>query len=434
MSKALLVARREYLSTVRRKGFIITTLGLPLFFAAFYGIIGAVTVFSMRQSRAKAEAVGLVDESGIILLPLLNTIQSAAQTRATPEQEALAQLQERGRRETRRSEGNLDIRPYKTRAAAHSAFLRKDIRGYYVIPSDYLETGSIQLKIKMGALGSNNQPGWSIVSRLVQASLIEGKLDAGVARRVWTPPSLDSQALDEKGEADKRGPYAEITSFVVPYAFALLFLLSILGSSGYLLQSVAEEKENRVVEILLSSVTPNQLLAGKIFGLGAAGLTQIAAWVIIAVVPSAFMLPFLGLRWSQLFVALIFFPLGFLLFGALMGGTGSLGNNFRESQQASIIWTLSAVSPMFFIPALLAQPNGTLARVLSYIPLTAPITIMMRIGATQVPWWDIALSAGILAVSLFLFVRLAAKLFRPGTLMYGKRPSVVEIVRWLKAA
>jgi ABC-2 type transport system permease protein len=189
-----------------------------------------------------------------------------------------------------------------------------------------------------------------------------------------------------------------------------------------------------VIEILLSSVKPEQLLAGKIIGLCGAGLTQIAAWLTIVVVPALYFLPFLNLRWDQLFVALIFFPLGYLVFGSLMGGTASLGNNMRESQQASMIWTFSAILPLMLFPAIIAQPNGTLARVLSYIPLTAPGTIMLRIGATRVPLWDIALSAAILIASLFLIIRLSAKLFRMGTLMYGKKPSVVEIVRWLRAA
>ncbi len=99
-----------------------------------------------------------------------------------------------------------------------------------------------------------------------------------------------------------------------------------------------------------------------------------------------------------------------------------------------MIWTLSAILPMMMFPAIIAQPNGTLARVLSYIPLTAPGTVMLRIGATRVPAWDIALSAAILVASLYLIIRLSAKLFRMGTLMYGKKPSVVEIVRWLKAS
>ncbi len=117
-----------------------------------------------------------------------------------------------------------------------------------------------------------------------------------------------------------------------------------------------------------------------------------------------------------------------------MAGLGSLGNNFRESQQTSMVASLAAVFPVMFNVIILAQPNGTFARVLSFMPLTAPVTMVMRVGATQVAWWEILLSAAILVASLFFFLRLAAKLFRLGTLMYGKRPSAVEIVRWLREA
>jgi ABC-2 type transport system permease protein len=434
MNKSMLVARREYLSTVSRKGFIVATIGMPLFFLVLYGIIGGATYLSMRQQKEKAENVGIVDESGLVRFGLLAKVGNTEAQKASAEAEVPSEFRNRGRQELARLAGVVQIKAFKTRAEAGEAFQRKEIRGYYIIPSDFLQNGVVQLEIKKGAFMSDNEPGWNSVKRLIAASLVEGKLDEAPARRVWTPPALKSQALAENGQPDKRGEFSEVSSFVVPYVFTLLFLLSIMSSAGYLLQGVAEEKENRVIEILLSSVTPNQLLAGKVIGLCGAGLTQIAVWISIVIIPSVFLLPFLDLRWGQLVVALVFFPLGFVLFGTLMAGSGALGNNIKESQQLSIVWSMSSVIPMFFISVILSQPNGTFARVLSYIPLTAPITIMMRVGATQVPWWDITLSAVILFASLFVFIRLAAKMFRLGTLMYGKRPSVVEIIRWLKAA
>ncbi len=436
MNKTLLVARREYLSTVRRKGFIIATIGMPLFFLLIYGVIGGVTYLTMRQEHEKAETVGIVDESGLVHFDLLGKLSAADAEDAEkdPEDEIPAALRERGQLQLRKFQSNTTLEIFRNRSEAAQAFSRRQIRGYYIIPSDFLKTGIVRLEIKKGGFMSDNEPGWPDVRTLVVASLVEGKLNDAVARRVYAPPTLRSEGLSEGGQRDKRGKFSEISSFAIPYGFMILFLMAIMGSGGYLLQGVAEEKENRVIEILLSSVTPNQLLAGKVAGLCGAGLTQIAVWITIIVAPLAVLFPLLDLRWDQLVVALIFFPLGFILFGTLMGGSGALGNNLKESQQASLVWTMSAVSPMFFLGALLSQPNGTLARVFSFIPLTAPITIMMRVGAGRVPWWDIVLSAGILVASLFVFARLAAKLFRMGTLMYGKKPSLVEIVRWLKAS
>jgi ABC-2 type transport system permease protein len=220
----------------------------------------------------------------------------------------------------------------------------------------------------------------------------------------------------------------------LPFGFAILFILAVMSSAGYLMHGISEEKENRIVEILISSVTPNQLLAGKILGLGAAGLTQVGIWILIGAIPASQFFPFLDMRWDQLFAAMVFFPLGFFLYGSLVGGSAALCNNFRESQQASLVWALFCIVPFFVMPSIVSQPNGTLARVLSYIPLTAPLTMMMRIGADKVPWWDMGLSIALQIAGLALFIRLGARLFRLGTLMYGKRPSLVDIVLWVKKA
>ncbi len=433
MNKIFLVARREYIYTVRRKGFIITTLGLPLMVAVFYGIVILVTMISMRQTRETALAVGFVDESGLADFSMLGRIREAAAD--FDDMEGVPPMfRERFKTEARKLSDTAEIRQFKTRDEAVKAYLHKEIRGYYVVPADYLKSGIIELQIKKGGFGADNSPGWNLVQRLLSASLVEGKLEASAATRVWTPARLRTQAVNEFGRPDQGGQYSQITSFAIPYAFMILFIISVITGAGYLMQGVSEEKENRVIEVLLSSVKPEQLLAGKVLGLCGAGLTQVAAWMTIVIAPAAFVLPFLDLRWDQLIVALIFFPLGYLVFGSLMGGTASLCNNFRESQQTSLVWTLSAVLPMMLFPAIIAQPNGTLARVLSYIPLTAPGTVMLRIGATRVPWWDIAVSVAVLTASLYLVLKLAAKLFRMGTLMYGKKPSMVEIVRWLRVS
>lgn len=435
MNKIWLVARREYISTVRRKGFIIATIGMPLFFIALFGLVGGIMFLVARSAQDKAENIGIVDESGRVKFQLLDKVKSATDNTLPPALEQLPpMLRSRTEAQGKKFAGHVQFMALPSRTEAKSAFLHKTLRGYYVIPSDYLQTGVIELEIKRGAFMSDDRPGWTLVQRLVQASLLEGRVDDSLSKRLWLPPSLKSLALTESGQPDNRGQFGEVSTFAVPYFFTIFFMMSIMFSAGYLLQGVAEEKENRVIEILISSVTSDQLLAGKVLGLSGAGLTQIGTWILMVVTPIMYSLPVLGIRWSQVILAVVFFLLGFLLFGTLMGGFGALGNNLKESQQMSVIWTISGVSPLFFLTLLLAQPNGTFARVLSYIPLTAPITIILRTSATQVPWWDVTLSAAILIGSLFLFVRLAAKVFRLGVLMYGKRPSVVEIVRWLRAS
>ncbi len=435
MNKIWLVAVREYVSTVKRKGFVIATLGMPLFFMLIFGIAALVGLLTVNKTRNQRDVVGIVDESGLIDFALLPSVQSFHDRRTNQVLDDLASaLGAQG--ETMRAQmpgpaSRVDFRIYRTRATVQ---LVPPLRGYYVVPADYLETGEIELLLKKGTFLADDRPGWRVVQSLVDASLAKDRVDATVAGRLWMPPKLKAVALSETGQVANRSVVDEVSRFAVPYVFTIFFMLSIMTSAGYLLQSVAEEKENRVMEVLLSSLTPDQLLAGKVIGLGGAGLTQILVWVIVGVFPSLALAPFLDLRWSQLLVAIVFFILGFLLFGSLMGGFGSIGSNLKESQQTTMLWSLTAVVPLFFVSILIAEPNGTLARVLSYIPFTAPITMMLRVACGRVPWWDVALSALILAVSLLAFVRLAAKVFRLGVLMYGKRPSIFEIVRWLRAA
>jgi ABC-2 type transport system permease protein len=210
-----------------------------------------------------------------------------------------------------------------------------------------------------------------------------------------------------------------------------------MTSAGYLLQGVSEEKENRVIEVILSSIRPDRLLFGKLLGLGAAGLLQLFVWVAVtSMATSLIAAAALAVLDAYLFFAcFIFFVLGYLLIGSLMTGTGALGTSARESQQFAAIWSLIAVLP----PAatwmlLLEEPNGWLARALGWFPLSAPVTMMIRIGTGQVPLWDILVAIGCLVGAVYLSVRASAALFRLGLLMYGTRPTFKQILRHLRHA
>ncbi len=436
MNRILIIARREYLATVRRKAFIIITVGMPIFFIALFGLSAGASLLALRSEARDSKPIGIVDEAHIINFQLIEKVRASFRTAETRERSGrpsmLDDLPDSANIPLMRN--LITLRPFGSREEARAAYLSQQIRGFYIFPADFVTTGEVTLQIKKAGLMSNDSPAWAMIERLVQASLLEGKLNDNLSRRIWTPAKVESIYLTESGEPTASGRSAQFASFAVPYFFTIFFMMSILGTSGYLLQGVAEEKENRVIEILISSTSTDQLLAGKVLGLCGAGLTQLMIWTCMGVLPSAYALPFLDLRWSQLAVAIIFFLLGFLMFGTLMAGCGALGNNYRESQQLSVIWTLSAVCPLFFLTALVQNPNGALARTLSFIPLTAPVAMMLRISAARVPLWDACLSAVLLAGGLYFFARLGGTLFRLGVLLYGKRPTLVEIFRWLKAA
>jgi ABC-2 type transport system permease protein len=182
----------------------------------------------------------------------------------------------------------------------------------------------------------------------------------------------------------------------------------------------------------LSSLDTDQLLVGKIMGLGAAGLLQVAVYLLLLVVPGMTLLAIFKVAVGKLLLSLVYFVIGYLLFACLMAGTGVLGRTAQESAQLSTIWTLTAASPMFFLGAIAASPNGPLARALSFFPLTSPVAMMLRLSNTDVPTIDIVGSIAIGVVSIYGALRGAAKVFRAASLMYGKRPTVPELIRWLR--
>jgi ABC-2 type transport system permease protein len=210
-----------------------------------------------------------------------------------------------------------------------------------------------------------------------------------------------------------------------------------MTSASYLLQGVVEEKENRVIEIILSSVAPRDLLFGKLLGLGAAGLLQLFVWVSVASFATSLLAAaaMAILDWKLFLFCFLFFVGGFLMVGSLMTGTGALGTNSREAQQYSAIWTLCLVLPPAMTWMLiLDEPNTWMARALGWFPLTGPITMMIRLGTGKVPAWDALVALVCLAAGVYLAIRASAALFRLGLLMYGKRPTLSEIARQLRHA
>jgi ABC-2 type transport system permease protein len=221
----------------------------------------------------------------------------------------------------------------------------------------------------------------------------------------------------------------------------VLFLLSVLMTSGYLMQGTATEKENKVVEVLLASANPDEILAGKLLGLGGAGLLQIVTWLLMLLVTSLGVVPLLiasrvDVPWFALALAVPFFVLAFLFFGGLMLGTGSLGSNMREAQQLAMVWSLTAALPMMLMAVLIKEPNGVVARVLTWLPFSSGPVVILRAStdAGSLAWWEVAGALAVLAGSTWVALRLGARLFRVGLLSSGARPSLREIIRQARLA
>ncbi len=231
-----------------------------------------------------------------------------------------------------------------------------------------------------------------------------------------------------------------LTNLIIPGIFSFLLALALAFSSAYVLQGFGEEKENRLMEILLSSVSTRQLIAGKVLGIGAAGLAQVVVWVIS--IPLL-----LGLASSSIggfvqtiqipanFLALgiVYFILGYLLFAVLSAAIAAISPTIREAQGLAGIFTIFAIAPFWFYSALLLFPNSPVWVVFSIFPFSAPVLVMLRFGMTGVPAWQLAVSMAVLVLCIIGGLLLAAKLLRTYLLMYGKRPRLGEIVRNLRS-
>jgi len=431
-SKIAVVARREFLTTVRRPSYLIATFGMPVF-ALLIGAVALIPALAIAKKEGRARTFGIVDLSGALRLTepadfvpdTRDEIEKAEKVTGRKDLGAIAA--------TIAKVATLHIRPYENLAAGQKAMRRGEIESVFVFPENFVHAGRIDSYQKAGMMGPGKAVGTGLLGRFVQERLFAERVDADLMERLRRPFRVDTFTLQKDGTFAPQNLLREIAGFIVPFLFCILFFISIMISSGFMLQGLSEEKENRVMEVILSSIRSDGLLAGKLVGLGGAGLLQIAVWMLLALGAASGKLSMIPFQVSSLLWSFVFYILGFLLFGVLLMGTGSLGQNLKEVQQYGMMWSLASVIPLIFWTLLVNEPNGALARVLSFVPLTAPATMFLRLHSFDPPpWWESVLSAAILAVSCWIALKVMARLFRVGLLLYGKRPTIPEILRHLR--
>ena len=411
MRKILTVARHEFIVSLKRPSFIIATLAIPLL-----GIVGLVVAtyfggqageFFERQFVGSPKAVGYVDQVGLFTPPL-------------PEYEEL-------------------FIPYPSEEAAQEALFAEEIETFLLVPGDYLDTGRVVAYSKGRGLPTVISVSEERIRPFLVDHLLAGQVDEDLRARVRAPLNLQPVSLSPEGEGSE-DTASFVANIAIPYAFSILLVMAIFTSSGFLLQGVSEEKESRVIEILLSSLTAMELLAGKILGLGALGLIQIlfwigSGWALMGIAVTGLALfGAINLDLMTIVLALVYFLLGYFLFAILMASAGSLGTSAREGQQLAGIFSGITAIPFMVSSFLFTNPNSLLIQVLSYVPLTAPVMMLQRLGMAEVPPYQIAISLILLILGIGGALWAGAKVFRMGLLMYGKRPSVSEILRALRQA
>ena len=428
------IATFEFMTTVRRPGYLITTFGMPLFMAAYAGVVAVPAYFASR-AVAEAAVYGVIDPGGI--LKIEKDIKS---TQEMPEdmRRAIEASGAAGANAAAFMGSGSIFRPFPSEDVARTALASRAIKGYFVLPADYLERGVVDIYTQdtMNLAGGESRGAFA---DLIRQSLLRGRLDDQATARVIDPLKDTRRfSITKTGEVTDGGQRAGFVRVAVPIIFTVLFLMSVLMTSGFLMQGTATEKENKVVEVLLSAAGPDQILAGKLLGLGAAGLLQITVWILLLMVGGIGIVPLLlsskvQMPWLSLALAIPLFLVAFLFFGSLMLGTGSLGSNMREAQQLAMVWSLTAALPMMMMAVLLREPHGIVSRVMTWLPFSAAPVIMFRasIDLDALPWWEVAGSFVVLIVSTLIAIRVGATLFRIG-LLSTSRPSLAEIMRQAK--
>ena len=385
------IAVHELRTMYRRRVFQVITLGVPLLaVAGLVGIWFAINV--LADDEVEVEKFGYVDGTGLFNSHL--------------------------------TYGNLKFVAYASRAEGMDALLGGDLKRLYLIRADYLSTGMVQ-RFEVGH-GLNLEPEDDILRAFLVDNLLESAPESDIVTRMRAPLHLDAVVVNKEGVArDLDAP--RIFFFVI---LGAMFVFSLGITGGIMLQGMGEEKESRIMEVLLSSVTPGEFMAGKVLGLSAAGLSQILFWLVsgwltLQVAPALFSdldIPLPSL-WLVL-LALVFFVMGYLMFATLNAGIGAIAPTPRESQQLSIFIAAPLIVALYSSVYIVENPSSAVVKFLTFFPFTAPLVVLERLGPGAIEWWEVAGSLAILSLSAPVAMFLAGRVFRAFLLSYGKRPSL----------
>ena len=327
---------------------------------------------------------------------------------------------------------------FDTREGGIDAIVAGDIEDLFIVPADFLESGDAEWMSQRSGIfaGGGNRDRFA---SFLTVSLIAERREPSLLARVIAGADYVRVHVDEDGSVSLDDD-DELNQIVVPFIFTFLLMMSIFLGSGALLESVSEEKENRMVDVLLTSVSPLSLMAGKILALGSTSLVQIIVWIasiamigpqIIDEVPNAAELEIEPL--TLVYVSL-FFIAGYFLFSVILAGIGSATASAKEAGPITAMVVVPAGIPLWLFTVILSEPDGGLARVLSFIPMTAPTAMMLRIGSADVSDAEILASLTVTALAGVVMLFVSARIFRAGLLLYGQRMTLAAVWRAVRQA
>ena len=410
MHNVFLIARREYLERIRTKSFLVMTVLIPILMAG--GIFGSVLLTGRTKS---ASHIAVVSDNQQLATDLQHELTSGKDPKLTVDVISPAEAD--------------------TRSTLDGELADKRLDGYVWIASGD---------------SANGRPAFSYTPRSTDDFATRGAVDSAVRtvlmRERLTHQGIGTTDIDgltnplkvdttQAGKAsDSVSAYAgAIVLFMLMYFVIMLYGMNVA-------RSIIEEKTSRVFEVLLAMIRPEEMMAGKMIGVGSVGLTQIAIWMAAALILTSASLvgSHLGsdlhfaISGVQVAFFALYFILGYLLYSSIAAALGAMTNSEQELQQLNMLLVMPLAGCMFALGVVVTNPNGTIATVLSLIPFCSPLIMYMRITLSMPPAWQIALSIVLMALTIYAILWVASRIYRVGVLMYGKRPNLPEIMRWLK--
>ena len=392
MQKTLLIGKREFRQKVRSRGFWLTSIGVPLIMLIIWAVTGVLGGGSPAEPAVPArpeQTIGYVDQADLIQMQ--------------PDSIPPGLFQ-----------------PFANVQQAETALLRGDIGAYYVILPDYRQTGNVHRVSSQLAI---NPPDVRWFNQLLEANLLPQADPAFVdrLRRPFYQAGPQFVNVTTPGQADGQG------NRMLPFVVTIAIMVPLFTGGGYLFQSLTQEKSSRVMEILLVSVRPRQLLTGKLLGLSVLTLVQYSIWAVVALLillvtgqDIGRLLASLNLAATELLLIVPFALGGFLLYAALMAGIGALARDVEDGRTWLFVISLPMMLPIYLWGLIAGAPNGIVAVVLSLFPFSAPVAMLMRLTSTSVPAWQIGLSLALLLLTALVIIRLMARLFHTRTLLSGE--------------
>ena len=402
LSNIFLIARREYLERVRTRSFLIATILIPVLMAA--GIGGSILIAKHSKSNSHLAVVSSDDRLATDLQSELEHGKDSAMLI-----DVISPPSDRTR-------SNLD-----------SLLKRKDLDGYLWISPPRQAGGRPVLQYKQGS-SADIATRSSVQHAIGQQGLSKTQVDD-----MMKPAELESTDAGEADHTEANFAAAYVTFFLM-YMVIMLYGMNVA-------RSIIEEKTSRVFEVMLATVKPLEMMAGKVVGVGSVGLTQVSIWMIAAVLltHTSIIAHYMGggasgisFSAAQVIFFIIYFLMGYLLYSSMAAALGAMTNSEQELQQLNMFLVLPLAGCMVALPLILNSPGSLPARILSLIPFCTPLLMYMRISVSPVPWYEIAASIVIMAVTIYAILWVTSRIYRVGILMYGKKPNLPEIIRWVK--